>query len=100
MLGDLVWPDYALTAVMSLRRFEALHTSFRLCTADLDHDFEAVFDRLEPLNTHIRETSRKLWIPGRDIAVDEAMARFQGRSKDILKILGKLIDRGYNIWHP
>ncbi|PVH85756.1 hypothetical protein DL98DRAFT_511305 [Cadophora sp. DSE1049] len=44
--GDLAWPDHALTAVMSLRRFEALHTSFRLCTSDPDHDFEAVFDRV------------------------------------------------------
>ncbi|PVH69020.1 hypothetical protein DL98DRAFT_439894, partial [Cadophora sp. DSE1049] len=47
---------------------------------------------------HIRETSRRLWIPGRDIVVDEAMSRYQGRSKDILKIPGKPIDRGYKIW--
>ena len=35
-----------------------------LCTADPDHDFEAVFDQLEPFNTHIRDVSKKLWSPG------------------------------------
>ena len=49
--GDLAWPDHALTAVMSLRRFEALHTSFRLCTSNPDHDFEAVFDRVSVLTS-------------------------------------------------
>ncbi|PVH80700.1 hypothetical protein DL98DRAFT_515342 [Cadophora sp. DSE1049] len=84
---------YKENKAKSLRRFEALHTSFRLCTSNPDHDFKAVFNRLEPLNTHIRETSRKLWIPGRDITINKAMSRYQGRSKDILKILEKPIDR-------
>jgi hypothetical protein len=47
--GARAWPDQKVTPVMSLRRFEALHTSFRLCTADPDHDFEAVFDRVSLL---------------------------------------------------
>lgn len=48
--------------------------------------------------THIRQVSRELWIPGRDVAVDEAMSRFEGRSYDIVTIPGKPIPEGYKIW--
>jgi hypothetical protein len=36
--------------------------------------------------------------PGRDLAVDECMERFQGRSHDTVKIPSKPIKRGYKIW--
>lgn len=48
--------------------------------------------------TYIRQVSRELWIPGRDVTVDEAMSRFEGRSYDIVTILGKPIPEGYKIW--
>lgn len=44
--GSESWPSHPMPEVMSLRRFEAIHTAFRLCTADPDHDFRAVFDRV------------------------------------------------------
>ena len=37
-------------------------------------------------------------MPGRDVAIDEAMARFEGRSYDTLIIPSKPIDEGYKIW--
>jgi hypothetical protein len=40
----------------------------------------------------------ELWSPGRDLAVDEAMSRFQGRSYDTLVLPGKPIEEGYKIW--
>ena len=49
------------------------------------------------MNSHIIKTSAELWIPGRDIAVDESMSRFQGRSFDTLVIPGKPIPEGYKI---
>ena len=42
--------------------------------------------------------SIELWTPGRDLAVDEAMCRFQGRSYDTLVIPCKPIREGYKIW--
>lgn len=95
---NLAWPGHSVREVMSLRRFQSIHKAFRLYTADPDHEIQAVFDRLEPLNTHIREVSRELWSPGRDVAIDKAMSRFQGRSLDTLKIPGKPIKQGYKIW--
>lgn len=38
------------------------------------------------------------WNPGTDVAVDEAMTRFTGRSSDIVTIPCKPIATGYKIW--
>jgi hypothetical protein len=43
-------------------------------------------------------TSLKLWIPGRDLAINKAMYLFQGRSFDTLIIPNKPIEEGYKIW--
>jgi hypothetical protein len=40
----------------------------------------------------------KYWIPGRDVAVDEFMVRFTGRSYDIITIPSKPIPTGYKGW--
>ena len=45
-----------------------------------------------------RENCRRYWIPGRNIAVDEIMARFFGRSIYTTKIPNKPIKKGYKIW--
>jgi hypothetical protein len=50
------------------------------------------------LNTHIWTVSRQLWIPGRDLVVDECMERFSGRSLDIVTIPSKPISTGYKVW--
>ena len=44
--GSLSWPDHPITAIMSRNRYEAIHTGFRLCTADPEHTLRAVFDRV------------------------------------------------------
>ena len=40
----------------------------------------------------------KYWIPGRDLAIDECMIRFTGRSHDIMTIPSKPIPTGYKVW--
>lgn len=107
-------PSHPLTEVMSRERYEAIHTRMRVATAEPGTEFEAVFERvcihyiyqrlflileqLEPLNSHIMETSLVLWTSGRDLAIDEAMCPFQGRSFDTLIIPNKPIEEGYKIW--
>jgi hypothetical protein len=56
--GDNINPDHPVSGVMSLRRYEAIHGAWRLCTADPDHKFEAVFDRVSlfPLDPDIKLT--------------------------------------------
>lgn len=40
----------------------------------------------------------KYWIPGQDLAIDECMIRFTGRSHDIMTIPSKPISTGYKVW--
>jgi hypothetical protein len=42
--------------------------------------------------------SAQLWKPGCDVAVDEAMARFEGRAHEATTIPGKPIPTGFKIW--
>ena len=44
--GTPLWPRHPVSEVMSLRRYEAIHTAFRLCTDNPEHEFKAVFDRV------------------------------------------------------
>jgi hypothetical protein len=50
------------------------------------------------LNSFIQSQSLKFWIPGRNVAVDEFMIRFTGRSHDIITIPSKPIPTGYKGW--
>jgi hypothetical protein len=38
-----------------------------------------------------------VWKPGRDLAVDEIIVRFEGRSKEITTVLNKPIPTGYKV---
>ncbi len=40
----------------------------------------------------------KFWVPGRNLAIDECMLRFTGRSYDIITIPSKPISTGYKVW--
>jgi hypothetical protein len=50
------------------------------------------------MSVHIFTIAQELWIPGRDLAVDEIMERFTGRSSDIVTIPSKPIPTGYKVW--
>lgn len=44
------------------------------------------------------KTSLELWTPGRDLAIDEAMCPFTGRSFDTVVIKNKPIPHAYKVW--
>lgn len=50
------------------------------------------------MSSHIFTIAQELWVPGRDLAVDEIMERFTGRSSDIVTIPSKPIPTGYKVW--
>ena len=50
------------------------------------------------MNSWVQSQFLKYWILGRDIAVDECMIRFTGRSHDIITIPSKPISTGYKVW--
>ena len=58
----------------------------------------SLFDKLEPLNSHLLSVSKKLWHPSSELAVDEFMVRFTGRAKEIVTIPSKPIPTGIKGW--
>jgi hypothetical protein len=54
--------------------------------------------KFKPMSVHIFTIAQELWVPGRDLAVDEIMERFTGRSSDIVTIPSKPIPTGYKVW--
>jgi hypothetical protein len=53
---------------------------------------------VEPLNSFVQAQFLNFWVPGRNLAVDECMVRFTGRSYDIITIPSKPIHTGYKVW--
>ena len=53
---------------------------------------------MEPLVSIFRENCKSYIIPGSNVAVDEIMIRFHGRSKHTTKMPNKPISKGYKIW--
>jgi hypothetical protein len=53
---------------------------------------------VEPLCSHIQKQNLEIWLPGRDVAIDEFLVRFQGRSSNITTIPSKPTPTGYKGW--
>ncbi|PMD57732.1 pea pathogenicity protein, partial [Hyaloscypha bicolor E] len=53
---------------------------------------------VKALSTYIQGVNLRVWKPGRDLAVDEIIVRFEGRSKEITTVPNKPIPTGYKVW--
>jgi hypothetical protein len=58
-------------------RWHDIHYAFHISDPTILRK-TTVFEKVEPLNSHIWKASCQYWIPGRDLAVDECMERFSG----------------------
>lgn len=54
--------------------------------------------KVEPLRKWLLQAFLKYWKPSWNVAVDECMIGFTGRSSSILKIPSKPISKGYKAW--
>jgi hypothetical protein len=50
------------------------------------------------LNDHFQRVNLEVWNPGKDIAVDEIMVRFEGQSMYATTIPNKPIPTGFKVW--
>jgi hypothetical protein len=71
---------------MPLRKFELITRYFRTFDyTELDVSDESglpkVFQAAEPWSDHIQKVSTELFIPGTNLAIDECMIPYKGRSK-------------------
>ncbi|KAF2195359.1 hypothetical protein K469DRAFT_532321, partial [Zopfia rhizophila CBS 207.26] len=47
---------------------------------------------------HLQRCSQLYWVPGRNLAVNESMQKFTGRSREITTISCKAASTGYKTW--
>ena len=79
-------------------RFEQIDRYFHISTPKPPSQNETTFEKIEPLSNHLLERCLQLYKAPTDLAVDEVMVRFTGRSHDVVKLPGKPIPEGFKIW--
>ena len=56
------------------------------------------WNKVEPLASYIRDTSKRVYTPGSHVTIDEAMLAFRGRTMHTTKLKNKPIKEGYKNW--
>ncbi|CZT13758.1 uncharacterized protein RCO7_07121 [Rhynchosporium graminicola] len=87
-------PVHPISKKMARDRFQELHMRFRLEGLDA----EGPYERVSALSAHIQAVNLSVWTPGRDVAVDEMMIRYEGRAKEATTIPGKPTPTGFKVW--
>ncbi len=85
---------HQISQYMARDRFNQLYLRYRYTP----YTTKDVFEKIDPLSEHIQKTNLQLWQPGRDLAIDEAIERFTGRSKEKTTIPNKPTPTGLKIW--
>src|SRR5882757_2120692 len=106
-------PNHSIRRHMTLNRYEQLrrylHVSELSQQAPIPQENEEDLlsiepeDRLwwwklEPLISHFRDACQRYYIPRNDVAIDEIMVRFFGRSHHTYKMPKKPIQQGYKLF--
>jgi len=107
-------PRHSIQQRMSLRRYEALRKYIHLSEPDQlppeprnpaeeellpTETMEKLWWwKVEPLLSHFRNACKAYYMPRNDVAIDEIMVRFFGRSYHTYKMPGKPIKQGFKIF--
>ena len=87
---------------ISKTRFEQIDRWFHIfeprSQANTTQNPVPVFEKLEPLASELRRRFRRTWDSGTHLTIDEAIARFMGRAKEIVNIPKKPTPEGFKIW--
>jgi hypothetical protein len=89
-------PTHKVNEHMAQKRWEQLDR-YLYCT-EVEQSFFSPFGRIWDLSELIRERTLSLWLPGKHLCVDEAIARFTGRASEKVIIKTKPTPEGYKIW--
>ncbi|KFA55407.1 hypothetical protein S40293_10318 [Stachybotrys chartarum IBT 40293] len=92
-------PTHPITKLMPNRRFQQLRTRLRICplsyTTEHTHD---AYGYIDEWSAHLQIASLSLYIPGTNIAVDEKIVAFIGKSRLTLTITTKPTPTGFKVW--
>jgi hypothetical protein len=95
-------PVHQIAQEMTLMRFQQIKCYLHISKPqdqDQAQDINSpYYAKVEPLLSHIRDISKKLYSPSSNISIDEMMIRFSGRSIHIIRIRGKPTPEGFKIF--
>ena len=91
-------PKHPIAQAMPLVRYQQIKRFLHVCDPLGDNGATFFFNKLEPLLSHVRATSKQLWFPQYRVAVDEMMILCNGRSYETVRMKNKPIGAGYKIW--
>jgi hypothetical protein len=89
-------PIHPIARFMSHEIFEQLYRAFR--PYDPRGSYEGSFDRIFEWSEAIQAASLRYWVPGTNIAVDECIQHFEGRTLEKVVIPSKPTPEGFKIW--
>jgi Transposase IS4 len=97
---DDYWRMHQIGRFMGLKRFQQIHRFFSLNdeTTMPAPSNAPWYHRVHRISDLVRTACRNSYCPSSNIAIDEAMVAFEGRTKDTVKLKNKPIDIGYKIW--
>ena len=90
--------DSYISQLMSRNRFMELHRYFHIVEPVPRGQRQTVVEKTAPFYHQCQKLFAAYYQPGRDMAVDETMVRFQGRSHWISVIKGKPTPVGYKLY--
>jgi predicted acylesterase/phospholipase RssA len=79
-------------------RFEQIHRYFSINAVNTESQEKPWFCKIQPIADRVRAACRNAYYPSSNIAIDEAMIPFKGRSPNIVKLKHKPIDVSYKVW--
>ena len=83
---------------MSLRRFLQIKRYLHISDPKYQLTRSEWFQKLEPLNSLIRDRCQQYYLPSSNVTVDEMMIRFGGRSHHTYRMPSKPIKEGYKVF--
>ncbi|KAJ3455627.1 hypothetical protein MRS44_017109 [Fusarium solani] len=92
--------DHSIRKYLTYDRFQLLQRHIRVFNPFniADTQLPKVFRAVDDWSEHIQRVSLELWTPGTNIAVDECMTRFTGRSYETTKVPNKPTPLGFKSW--
>ncbi|KAI8648074.1 hypothetical protein NCS56_01538900 [Fusarium sp. Ph1] len=96
--------DHSILKVMTFDRFQLLHrhlrlfNPFSLAKEAAKAGLAKVFAAVDEWSQHLQYASTEFLKPGMNIAVDECMIRYTGRSYQTTRVPTKPIPVGFKIW--
>ncbi|KAG5815635.1 hypothetical protein H9Q74_011574 [Fusarium xylarioides] len=92
--------DHSIRKYLTYDRFQLLQRHLRVFNPFniADTQLPKVFQAVDDWSEHIQRVSLSLWVPGTNVAVDECMTRYTGRSYETTKVPNKPTPLGFKSW--